>query len=78
MIIKTILFHLSVDTQPWPPAAPLTDKEVIKYLDRDLVTLLSAMNLGDGEGWNMFGQDRESLRNEILEAFKKVEQLILN
>ena len=76
LIIKTILFHLSIDMQPWPPAAPLTDEEVRTYLDSDLVLLLRAMNLGDSEGWNMFNQDRESLRNATLEAFKKVEGLI--
>ena len=76
LIIKTILFHLSIDMQPWPPAAPLTDEEVRRYLDRNLVLLLRAMNLGDNEGWNMFNQDRESLRNATLEAFNRVERLI--
>ena len=76
LIIKTILFHLSVNMNAWPPAAPLTDEEVIKYFDNELVILLKAMNLGDGEGWNMFQQDREFLRNDTLESFKKVEQLI--
>jgi hypothetical protein len=76
LIVKTILFHLSIEMQPWPPVTPLTDEEVRRYLDRDLAPLLKAMNLGDGEGWSMFKQDRESLRNEVLEAFKKVEQLL--
>jgi len=76
LIIKTILFHLSIDMQPWPPVTPLTDEEVRRYLDNDLVPLLKAMNLGDSEGWNMFTQDRESLRNGTLAAFKKVEMLI--
>jgi hypothetical protein len=78
LIIKTILFHLSIDMQPWPPVTPLTDEEVRSYLDHDLVLLLKAMNLGDSEGWNMFNSDRESLRNATLEAFKKVERLILD
>ena len=76
LIIKTVLFHLSVDMQSWPPAAPLTDKEVTMYFDGELATLLKAMNLGDSEGWNMFKQDREYLRNDTLESFKRVEQLI--
>ena len=78
LIIKTILFHLSIDMQPWPPAAPLTDEEVKRYLDSNLVLMLRVMNLGDNEGWNMFNQDRESLRNATLEAFKKVEGLVSN
>jgi hypothetical protein len=76
LIIKTILFHLSVDMKLWPPAAPLTDEEVRRYFDRDLVPLLRVMNLGDGEGWSMFHESRETLRNDTLEAFEKIEQLI--
>jgi hypothetical protein len=78
LIVKTILFHLSIDMQPWPPVTPLTDGEVGLYLDGELVLLLRAMNLGDSEGWNMFSQDREKLRDATLEAFKKVERLVSN
>jgi hypothetical protein len=76
LIIKTILFHLSVDMQLWPPAAPLTAEEVTKYFDRELVLLLRVMNLGDGEGWSMFDASRETLRKDTLEAFKKTNRLI--
>jgi len=78
LIVKTILFHLSIDMQPWPPVTPLTDEEVGRYLDGELVLLMRAMNLGDSEGWNMFRQDREKLRDATLEAFKKVERLVSN
>ena len=78
LIIKTILFHLSVNMNLWPPAAPLNDEEVIKYFDRELVLMLRVMNLGDSEGWSMFDPSRETLRNDTLEAFKKIERLILN
>jgi hypothetical protein len=78
LIIKTILLHLSIDMQPWPPVTPLTDEEVRRYLDNDLVLLLRTMNLGDGEGWNMFNEDRGSLRNSTVEAFRKVERLVSN
>lgn len=76
LIIKTILFHLSVDMQLWPPAAPLTDEEVKKYFDREFVLMLRAMNLGDSEGWSIFDPSRESLRNDTLDAFKRIDQLI--
>ena len=78
LIIKTILFHLSIDMQPWPPATPLTDEEVRRYLDNDLVPLLKAMNLGDSEGWNMFKPDRESLRNATLEVFQESGAVVIN
>jgi len=76
LIIKTILFHLSVDMQLWPPAAPLTEVEVKRYFDPELIPMLRVMNLGDGEGWNMFHESRETLRNDTLEAFSKIEQII--
>lgn len=76
LIVKTILFHLSVNMNAWPPAAPLTDAEVAMYFDPELALLLKAMNLADGEGWNMFGPNRELLRNDTVESFKKVEYLI--
>lgn len=76
LIIKTILFHLSVDMQLWPPAAPLMDEEVKRYFDRELVPMLRVMNLGDSEGWSIFHESRETLRNDTLEAFKKIERFI--
>ena len=76
LILKTILFHLSVDMQLWPPAAPLTSEEVKRYFDRELLPLLRVMNLGDSEGWSMFHESRDKLRNDTLESFKRIERLI--
>ena len=78
LIVKTILFHLSVNMKLWPPAAPLTDEEVRRYFDGELVLMLRVMNLGDSEGWSIFHESRETLRNDTLEAFKKIERLISN
>ena len=78
LIIKTILFHLSVNMKLWPPAAPLNDEEVIKYFDSELVLMLRVMNLGDGEGWSMFHESREPLRYDTLRTFKEMERLISN
>ena len=78
LILKTILFHLSVDMQLWPPAAPLTDEEVKRYFDRDLIPMLRVMNLGDGQGWSLFHESREALRNDTLDAFTRIERLISN
>ncbi len=77
LIMKTILFHLSVDMDYWPPTTPLTDVEVKSYFDRELVLPLMVMHLADGEGWLMFNPEKGALgRNDTIEAFKKVEQLI--
>jgi hypothetical protein len=76
LIIKTILLHLTVGMHLWTPAAPLTDDEVKRYFDHDLVPMLRVMNLGDSEGWSMFDASRAGLRKDTLEAFKKTDRLI--
>ena len=78
LVIKTILFHLSVDMQLWPPATPLTDADLKRYFECDLIPMLRVMNLGDGEGWSLFHESREVLRNDTLEAFKRIERLVLS
>jgi hypothetical protein len=38
----------------WPVKAPLTDDQVIAYVDKDLVTTLLPLTLADSAGWNLF------------------------
>lgn len=77
LIIKTILFHLSVDMDFWPPTTPLTDIEMKEYFDKDLTLLLKLMHLADGEGWLIFDlENRELGRNDTLRSFERVERLI--
>ncbi|MFT3894010.1 MAG: hypothetical protein QM730_20465 [Anaerolineales bacterium] len=78
LILKTILFHLSIDMNDWPPPNPLTQEEVIRYMDLELLPLLEVMHLGDGEGWSMFNQEvRERERLDTLQVFKNLEYLLL-
>ncbi len=54
-VIKAVLFHLSIITDPdYPIHAPLTDEEIIKYIDAATFPLLKAMMLVDTDGWNLF------------------------
>lgn len=77
LILKTILFHLSVPTNDWPPPNPLTREEIIRYLDRELLPLLKVMNLGDTDGWALFDPEtRERQRLDTLQVFEKLERLI--
>ena len=77
LIIKTILFHLSVDMNDWPPPNPLTEEEVIRYFDKELTPLLKVMNLADGEGWSMFHPEtRERQRVDTIQVFEKLDRLI--
>jgi hypothetical protein len=79
LILKTILFHLSIDMEFWPPPLPLTEKEVAKYIDHKLFPFLLVMHLGDGDGWNLFDRAmREYSRKDTLQAFEKVRDIISN
>jgi hypothetical protein len=77
LIIKTVLFHLSVNMSFWPPAAPLTNVEMKRYFDQKLISLLRVMHLADGEGWLLFDpENRKRGRMDTLEVFERVERLI--
>lgn len=74
LIIKTILFHLSVKMKEWPPANPLTDEEARHYFDQDLLPLLKVMHLADSEGWAMFDSTRERLFRDTVEIFEELDR----
>jgi hypothetical protein len=77
LIIKTILFHLSVNMDLWPPPNPLTNAEVKGYFNSELATLLLIMNLGDNDGWAFFDYEtRENQRADILDKFEKIKKLL--
>jgi hypothetical protein len=77
LIIKTILFHLSVNMDLWPPPNPLTNDEVKRYFNEELSTLLLLMNLGDNDGWALFNPEvRENQRADIIDKFEKIEKLL--
>lgn len=77
LIIKTILFHLVVGGNDLPSPSPLTDEEIKKYFDNDLVSLLLVMNLGDNDGWTIFEPEVwQHGRMDTIEVFHRVERLI--
>lgn len=79
LIIKTILFHLVVGGNDLPSPSPLTDEEIKKYFDNELVALLLVMNLGDNDGWTIFEPEVwEHGRMDTIEVFQRVERLIQN
>ena len=77
LIIKTILFHLVVGGNDLPSPSSLTDEEIKKYFDNDLVSLLLVMNLGDNDGWTIFEPEVwQHGRMDTIEVFHRVERLI--
>jgi hypothetical protein len=77
LVLKTILFHLAIDTDFWPPPSPLTEEEVSKYIDHELFPFLLVMHLGDSDGWNLFAKNtREYARVDTIRSFEKVRRII--
>jgi hypothetical protein len=78
LIVKGVLFHMSINVvREWPQAAPMTAEEIKHYIDRSLLPLLKVMMLADNEGWSIFYPDaRAEQRQDTLAAFEEVENLI--
>lgn len=77
LIVKTVLFHLSVDMKEWPPPAPLTSEEMQRYFDVDLLPLLKIMHLGDSDAWSRFEpESRERMHRDTNDAFEYLDRLI--
>ena len=74
IIIKGVLFHMSVDNDPgYPTLAPLTPPEIQRYIDRDLFPILKAMMLVDSDGWNLFDPaEAQRLRQQTLDVFNDI------
>ena len=53
--VTVIALHQSITSlAAWPVKAPLTDDEVVAYVDRDVIPVLAALTLADSGGWNLF------------------------
>jgi len=77
LIIQTVLFHLSINTDLWPPPKPLTADEMKKYFNKELAALLLVMLLGDNDGWTLFNPIvRKGQRDDIVDKFEKIGKLI--
>lgn len=74
LIIKSVLFHMSIVTDPdYPTVAPLTDAEIVRYIDAACFPILKMMMLVDTDGWDMFDPTaREHHRRMTLEVFDKI------
>ncbi len=77
LIIKGVLFHMSIDNDPdYPTLAPLTDAEIQRYIDSDLFPILKMMMLVDSDGWNLFDKTEGlRLRNQTLAVFDNIARM---
>jgi hypothetical protein len=75
LIIETVLLlHSITMLEQYPVAAPLSEYETERYLDRDLLAQLKLMSLADSDGWELFlPSTRERYRQLTLAVFDKLE-----
>jgi hypothetical protein len=77
LIVKCVLFHMSINVvSEWPQAAPLTEEEIKRYITKALEPLLKVMMLADNEGWVLFSTDRQPQRIETQKVFQGIEEII--
>ncbi len=79
-VIKAVLLHLSIATDPdYPIVAPLTEDEIKRYLDPGTFAMLKVMMLADANGWNLFDADtKQCYRQQTLAVFNQIKALIAN
>jgi hypothetical protein len=77
LIVKSVLFHMSINVvSDWPQAAPLTGEEIKRYITNNLEPLLKVMMLADNEGWGLFSSERQQQRTETQKVFQGIEETI--
>jgi hypothetical protein len=78
LIIKGVLFHMSIYTDPtYPTLAPLTEPEIKRYIDRQFFPILKAMMLVDSDAWTLYDPaERQRQKEPTLEAFDNIARLI--
>ena len=78
LILKSILFHLSIDVvADWPQPAALDDRSISKYINAKLFPYLKVMMLVDSEAWSLFDLDTKmNYRQETLAVFERIGILI--
>jgi hypothetical protein len=74
MIIRGVLFHVSIATDPdYPTAAPLSDQEADQFISRALFPLLRLLMLADVESWFLFDPAGRSLQRQyVVGAFERI------
>lgn len=75
-IIKIILLHHSINIlKDWPQSDPLTEAEVLRLVDRELLQILRIMMLADNDGWELFhAQHCPAYRSETRAVFDHLEK----
>ncbi|MBN1562494.1 MAG: hypothetical protein JXA10_01550 [Anaerolineae bacterium] len=78
LIVKTVLLHMSITVLTrWPQTAPLTDEEIKRYINPELLTLLRIMMNVDNDAWSFFDPVTKSRhRIETRAVFERLEGIV--
>jgi hypothetical protein len=78
LIAKSVLFHMSFNVvKEWPHATPLTESDIKKYVDLELLPLLKMMILVDNDAWALFDPPlKKRFRQETIKVFQKLVSII--
>ena len=70
--VSVIALHQSITSlAAWPVKAPLTNDQVMAYVDKDISPALLALTLADSGGWNLFDPPTlESMYKETRAVFR--------
>ncbi len=70
--VSAIALHQSITSlAAWPVKAPLTDEQVVAYVDKNIFTVLLVLTLADSGGWNLFDAPTlESMYQETRAVFR--------
>ncbi len=70
-VVKAILLHVSISVlRDWPQEAPLSEAEILRYVDEDWLPLLKMMFLIDNDAYTLFDPPTKNLyRRETLAYF---------
>ena len=72
--VGAIALHQSITTlAAWPVKAPLTDEEVVTYVDMEIYPVLLTLTLADSGGWNLFDRPTmEAMYEETRAVFRNL------
>jgi hypothetical protein len=78
LIVKTVLFHMSINVVlDWPQIAPLSDQEICTYLDEDIVSLLAIMMSVDNDAYALYdSEEKQKGRAETRAEFARIRAMI--
>lgn len=78
LVTKGVLLHVSLPVDPdYPTLAPLSKREMERYVNAAFFPIIVAMMLADDGGWNLFDRERTaSQRVKVLDYFDPIGERI--